>query len=537
MNTPFESLPKDLAVAHAMILAERAARDVERDARLTAEAAVAKAHTDRIVLDLELERLRFQLAKARREAFGQSSEAGARIGQFELALEDIEETLAAIEAADEMATDTPVAAFARRKPARRPLPAHLPRVQQVYPSPSACPCCAGRLHKLGEDITESLERVPASWYVIQHVREKFSCRSCEAITQPPAPSHPIARGRAGPVLLAEIATAKFCLHLPLHRQSRSFAREGVEIDVSTMADWMGAVSVALKPMVDIIEAYVLGAQRLHVDDTPVPVLAKSKTKTGRLWTAVRDDRPFGGADPPAAFYVYSPDRGGVHPEAFLRTWSGIMQADAYAGFNRLYEPGRLPGTIVEAGCWAHWRRKFYEIAALKKAPIAVEAVTRIDAIFAIDRTVNGSTPSERQAVRDQTIRPLIDALVTWLTGQRRALSPKSETAKAMDYGLKRLPAFTRFLDDGRICLSNNAAERAMRCVAIGRKNWTFAGSDAGGRRAASIYTLIETCKLNDVDPRAWLADILSRLPDHPAKRIHELLPWRWSPEITTARAA
>ena len=382
MSKLAESLPKDLAAAHAMILAERAARDVECTARLAAEAAVAQAHTDRIVLDLELERLRFQLAKARREAFGQSSEAGARIGQFELALEDIEVTLAAMEAADTTATPvTTVDGFTRRKPARRPLPDHLPRVRQVYPSPSACLCCGCRLHKLGEDMTESLERVPASWFVIHHVREKFSCRACEAITQPPAPSHPIARGRAGPVLLAEIAFGKFCLHLPLHRQSRTFAREGVEIDVSTMADWMGgagqrlrqaklsgvtgggAVSVALKPMVEVIEAHVLAAQRLHVDNTPVPVLAKGgaaqgprqaklggvgsggKTKTGRLWTVVRDDRPFGGADPPAAFYVYSPDRTGVHPEAFLRTCSGIMQADAYAGFGKLYEPGRLPGTI------------------------------------------------------------------------------------------------------------------------------------------------------------------------------------------------
>ena len=521
-----------------MILAERAAREVERQARLAAELAVAKAHADHIVLGLELERLRFQLAKARREAFGQSSEPGARIGQLELALEDVEETLAAMRVIEATAeADTTVEAISRRKPARRPLPEHLPRVRQVYPSPSACPCCAGRLHKLGEDITETLERIPARWFVIQHVREKFSCRTCEAITQPPAPSHPIARGRAGPMLLAEIAYGKFCMHLPLHRQSRAFARDGVAIEVSTLADWMGAVSVALMPIVEIIEAYVLAAQRLHVDDTPVPVLAKGKTKTGRLWTAVRDDKPFGGLDPPAAFYVYSPDRSGVHPEAFLRSWSGIMQADAYAGFNRLYEPGRSPGPILEAGCWAHWRRKFYDIAVLKKAPIAVEAVTRIDAIFAAERTINGAVPSQRQAVREQTIKPLVGDLLVWLRSQRSALSSKSETAKAMDYGLKRMPAFTRFLDDGRICLSNNAAERAMRCVAMGRKNWTFAGSDAGGHRAAAIYTLIETCKLNDVDPRAWLADVLMRLPDHPAKRIHELLPWNWSPEIAAAHAA
>ena len=521
-----------------MILAERQARDIERGARLLAEAAVVKARSERVVLDLELERLRFQLAKARREAFGQSSETGSRIGQFELALEDIEETLAAIQAADEItAATTTVEAFARRRPARRPLPDHLRRVRQVYPSPTACPCCAGRLHKLGEDITEPLERVPASWDVIQHVREKFSCRSCEAITQPPAPSHPIARGRAGSVLLAEIAYGKFCLHLPLHRQSRAFEREGVAIDVSTLADWMGAVSVALRPMVEIIEAHVLAALRLHVDDTPVPVLAKGKTKTGRLWAAVRDDRPFGGVDPPAVFYVYSPDRRGIHPETFLAAWSGIMQADAYTGFKALYEQGRSPAPILEAGCWAHWRRMFYKLADLKKAPIAIEAVKRIDAVFTIERAISGTTPAARQTVRDQTVRPLVTALVAWLRGLRNTLSSKSDVAKAIDYGLKRLPAFTRFLEDGRVCLSNNAAERAMKCVALGRKNWTFAGSDAGGHRAAAMYTLIETCKLNDVDPRAWLADLLKRLPDHPAKRIHELLPWNWAATPSTARAA
>ncbi len=520
-----------------MIRAARAAMIVERSGRLAAEAAVAKAQSERLVLDLELDRLRFQLAKVRREAFGSSSEPGSKLEQLELALEDLEETLAAMEAAAVAEADTAVGAFTRRKPARRPLPEHLPRIRQVYPGPSACPCCAGRLHKLGEDVTETLERVPASWVVIQHVREKFSCRSCEAITQPPAPSHPIARGRAGPMLLAEIASAKFCLHLPLNRQSRAFAREGVEIDVSTMADWMGAVSVALRPMVEIIEAHVLAAQRLHVDDTPVPVLTKGKTKTGRLWTAVRDDTPFGGVDPPAAFYVYSPDRSGVHPEAFLRTWSGIMQADAYAGFNRLYEPGRAPGAIREAACWAHWRRKFYDLATLGKAPLAVEAAARIGAIFAIERTINGNRSSERKAVREQTTRPLVEALGLWLGSRRGTLSSKSEIAKAMDYGLKRWPAFTGFLDDGFICVSNNAAERAMKCVAMGRKNWTFAGSDAGGHRAAAMYTLIETAKLNDVDPRAWLADILQRLPNYPAKRIHELLPWNWSASSAAARAA
>lgn len=523
-------LPSDLASAHAMILAER-------EARSTAEAAVAQARKDRIVLDLELERLRFQLAKARRAMFGQSSEHASTIGQFELALEDLEETIAAVEAtAEKEAAKTKVVAFERRKPARRPLPDHLPRVRHVYPSLSACACCGGRLHKLGEDITESLERVPARWFVIQHVREKFSCNACDAVTQPPAPSHAIARGRAGPVLLAEIAFAKFGLHLPLHRQSVTFAREGVPIDVSTMADWIGAMSVALRPLVDIIIAHVLEAARLHVDDTPVPVLAKGKTKTGRLWAVVRDDRPFGSADPPAVFYVYSPDRSGAHPQAFLATWSGIMQADAFSGFNGLYAPGRSPRPILEAGCWAHWRRKFHEIASVTKAPIATEAVARIDAIFARERAINGTAPEARLAARTERIAPLVEDLANWLRRQRGALSPKSETAKAMDYALKRWPVFTRFLEDGRICLTNNAVERAIRCVAIGRKNWTFAGSDAGGHRAAAMYTLIETCRLNDVDPRAWLADVLKRLPDHPAKRIHELLPWNWAATRPAANA-
>jgi transposase len=521
-----------------MILAEREAMAAERAARTAAEAAVLQARKDRIVLDLELDRLRFQLAKARRAMFGQSSEHGSKIGQFELALEDIEETIGAAEAtAEKEAAKTTVAAFERRKPARRPLPDHLPRERHVYPSLSACACCGGKLHKLGEDITESLERVPARWFVLQHVREKFSCNACDTITQPPAPSHPIARGRAGPVLLAEIAFAKFGLHLPLHRQSVTFAREGVPIDVSTLADWMGAISVTLQPLVDIIQAYVLAAMRLHVDDTPVPVLAKGKTKTGRLWTVVRDDKPFGGADPPAAFYIYSPDRGGVHPQAFLKTWSGIMQADAFAGFNALYETGRSPGPILEAGCWAHWRRKFHELAKLQKAPLAMEAVTRIDAIFARERTINGLAPEARLAVRTEAIAPLVDDLAAWLRRHRGTLSSKAETAKAMDYALKRWPAFTRFLGDGRICLTNNAAERAIRCIAVGRKNWTFAGSDAGGHRAAAFYTLIQTCTLNDVDPRAWLADILKRLPDHPAKRIHELLPWHWATDKATAHAA
>ena len=479
-----ESLPQDLAAAHAMIVAERAAR-------LSAEAEVAAAKADRRVLDIEIERLKLEIARLRRERFGASAERSARIAQLELALEDLEETAAAVEGTEEPMT-AEVRTVGRRKPARRPLPDHLARVRVVEPAPTACPCCGGELRKLGEDVTETLERVPARWHVIQHVREKFSCRCCETITQAPAPFHPIARGRAGANLLAEVVFEKYGLHLPLHRQSARFAREGVNLDVSTLADWVGTVSVALRPLVEAIAVHARAGPRIHADDTPVPVLAKGKTKTGRRWTVVRDDRPFAGTAPAAAAYFSSPDRSGEHAEAFLRGFSGVMQADAFSGFGRLYVPGRKDGPVIEAACWAHARRKFYEMADLKKAPIAIEAVKRIDALFAIEREINGLPADQRLAVRAERSRPLVAELEDWLRRKRPGLSAKSPVAKAIDYLLKRWPAFTRFLEDGRICLSNNAAERALRGIAVGRRNWTFAGSDAGGERAAALYTLIET---------------------------------------------
>ena len=383
------------------------------------------------------------------------------------------------------------------------------------------------LHKLGEDVTETLELVPRQWKVIQHVHEKFSCRSCEKITQPPAPSHPIARGRAGPGLLAHVLFAKYGLHLPLTRQSATYAREGIELDVSTLADWVGASAATLMAQVEAIRAYVFAAKRLHADDTTVPVLDVGRTRTGRLWTYVRDDRPFAGAGPPAAAYFYSPDRTGKHPEEHLASWTGLMQADAYAGFNRLYDAGRQPGPIVEVACWAHARRKFFDLARLNKAPVAIEAVARIDALFAIERDINGLPPEERRKVRQECSRPRIEALGAWLREQYAKLSQHSQVAKAIAYSLNSWNALVRFLDDGRLCMTNNAAERALRCIAVGRNNWTFAGSDTGGHRAAAIYTLIETAKLNDVDPQAWLADVLARLQDHPAKRIADLLPWNW----------
>ena len=534
---PASPLPDDVATLQTLLVVERAAR-------IEAEVKAQNAEAEARAWALLIEQMKFTIAKLRHERFGQSSERGAALDQLELALADLEEDASEAEAAAQIAASAAashkveVRAFVRRKPARRPLPEHLPRERIVYPALSACPCCGGGvLRKIGEDVTEMLELIPRQWKVIQHVREKFSCRSCEAITQPPAPSHPIARGRAGPGLLAHVLFSKYGLHLPLNRQSAAYAREGIDLDVSTLADWVGATAATLMPLIEAIRTHVFAAERIHADDTTVPVLAKGKTRTGRLWTYVRDDRPFGGADPPAAALFYSRDRGGEHPERHLASYTGLMQADAYAGFNRLYEAGRKAGPIIEVACWAHARRKFFDLARLNKAPIAIEAVERIDALFAIEREINGMTPKPRLAVRAERSRPLVVELETWLRGQRAKLSSKNETAKAIDYSLKRWMALTRFLDDGRLCMSNNAAERALRGIAVGRRNWTFAGSDEGGRRAAAIYTLIETAKLNDVDPQAWLADVLARLPDHPAKRINELLPWNWRPKNLAAQAA
>lgn len=491
-------------------------------------------------LDAEIENLKLTIAKLQHDQHGKSSErTSVLMEQLELQLGELVERRAQEKATDEIAAaENPASGAAKsepltppRKPARRTLDPKLPRERRVEPTPTACPCCGGKLRKLGEDVTEMLERVPASWKVIQIVREKMTCRSCEKITQPPAPSHPIARGGAGPHLLAEMLFGKYGAHQPLNRQSDIYAGEGVELDVSTMADRVGACAATLMPLRNAIEKHVHSAERLHVDDTPVPVLAKNQCRTGRLWTHVRDDRPFGGSAAPAAVYYYSTTREGEHAERQLATYTGIAQADAYSGFNGLFVEGRQidgkPAPIVEAACWAHSRRKFFELARLRKMPIAIEAVQRIDALFAIEREINGRSPAERKAVRQARSTPLIESFEIWLRGERKQLSSKGPLAKAIDYQFNHWAAFTRFLEDGRICLSNNAAERSIRGIAVGRRNWTFCGSDSGGHRAAVMYTLIETAKLNDVDPKAWLADVLARIADHPAKQIDALLPWNW----------
>jgi transposase len=527
------SLPVDLAAAHAMILAERSARH-------QAEALVSAAK-------LEIAHLKLLLAKARREQFGQTSERGKRlIDQLELQLAELEETAAEDEAAAEAAqaeAGTVVAAHVRQRPARRPLPEHLPRERVVVPPPATCRCCGGsRLAKIGEVVTETLDVVPRRWFVRQTVREKFTCRDCETISEPPAPFHVIPRGRIGASLLAMILFEKYGAHQPLNRQSERYAREGVDLDLSTMADHVGAGTAALAPLHELIRAHVLAAERLHGDDTTVPVLAKGKTITGRLWAYVRDDRPFGQGQtgPPAALFHYSRDRRGEHPERHLEGYAGILQADAYSGFAGLYTPMRAGGAVTEALCWAHARRKFFELADLARAgkappaPLAVDAVRQIDAIFAHERAINGWTAADRLAHRRAHAAPLIGKLEAWMKRERSKLSRHADVAKAIDYMLKRWPAFTRFLDDGRICLTNNAAERALRAIALGRKSWLFVGSDRGGWRAAVMYTLIGTAKLNDIDPQAWLADVLERIASHPLQRLPALLPWNWRPPAAAA---
>jgi transposase len=537
VTTP-ETLPDDIAALQAALIAA-----CERAARIEAELAIAKAKASEDEALIAHQRL--QIAKLTRQLYGPRSERRVRLlDQMELAFEELASSASEDEIAAEraVAKTTNVAAFTRKRPARQPFPAHLPRERVVEPTPTACLCCGSvRLRKLGEDITETLEVIPRQWKVIQHVREKFTCRDCEKISQAPAPFHVVARGWAGPSLLAMILFEKYGQHQPLNRQAERYTREGVPLSLSTLADQVGACCAVLTPLLRRVETHVFAAERLHGDDTTVPVLATGKTDTGRLWTYVRDDRPFGGPGPAAAMFYYSRDRRGEHPQGHLAAYAGILQADAFSGYNKLYEVDRKPGPIVAAGCWVHARRPFFVLAdivanARRKAqgkttavisPLALEAVRRIDALFDIERSINGESAERRRAVRQELSAPLVADLEVWLREQRARLSRGNDLAKAMDYLLKRWPAFTRFLEDGRICLSNNAAERAMRGVALGRRSWLFAGSDRGGQRAATIYSLIATAKMNDVDPQAWLADVLARIAEHPAHRIDELLPWNW----------
>jgi len=530
-----DSLPDDVGMLKQLLLA--------RDAELAqARAEVASARAEASSAEALITHMRLEIEKLKRDLFGTRNERKARlVEQMELQLEELEAAATEDElAAAKAAATTPVRAFTRRKPARKPFPAHLPRERVVVPGPTTCSCCgSSRLTKLGEDVTETLEAVPRQWKVVQTVREKFTCRDCEKISQAPAPFSVLPRGFAGPNVLAMILFEKYGQHQPLNRQSERYAREGIDLSVSTLADQVGGCAVLLRPLYELIRAHVLAGKRVHGDETPVPVIAKHETRKGRLWTYVRDDKPFAGPAPPAAVFFYSRDRTAQHPESHLRDYAGILQADAYAGYNRLYAAGRKPGSITEASCWAHGRRKLFELADVAAkargtlaviAPLAFEAVKRIDAIFDIEREINGRSIDQRVAVRRDRVAPLVSELEIWMRQEYGKLSRHSDVAKAMNYMLSRWQAFTRFLDDGRICITNNAAERALRGIALGRKSWLFAGSDRGGERAAVIYTLIQTARLNDVNPQAWLADVLARINDHNVQKLDQLLPWNWKSE-------
>ena len=560
MAAAVDSLPDDMETLKALVIAARVdGANAEKTAAAAciraemAEAEVARAVADAASAQALIAHQKLLIEKLKRELYGSRSERGRKLlDQLELELEEMEasarEDELAAERAAKSAGTTFVPAHTRRKPVRKPFPEHLPRERVIVPGPTECPCCGStKLAKIGEDITETLEVIPRQWKVIQVVREKFTCRVCEKISQPPAPFHVISRGRAGPNLLAMVLHNKFALHQPLNRQSETYAREGIDLPLSTLADDVGSCAAVLAPLADLIRAHVFRGERIHGDDTPVSLLAKGKTATARLWVYVRDDKPFGGPAPPAAVYFFSRDRVGDHPERHLAHYGGILQADAYAGFNRLYEPDREPAPIAEAACWAHGRRKFFVLADIaskarnKKpvvvSPIALQAVKRIDAIFAHERAINGQSAEQRAAYRREQIAPLVTDLEAWMRAERAKLSRHADPAKAMDYMLKRWDAFTRFLDDGRICITNNAAERALRGVALGRRAWLFAGSERGGDRAALMYTLIQSAKLNDVDPHAWLADILARIHDHKLTDLAALLPWNWAPRSHLELAA
>jgi transposase len=489
--------------------------------------------------DTEIEHLKLLIAKLRRMQFGRKSEKLDRqIEQLELRLDELEATQEENTCASQRPAVAAVDAKGNEKPARRSLPEHLPReVRKYLPKQDACPDCGGKLKLLGEDVSEILEYVPARFKVIRQVRPKLACACCERIVQAEAPSRPIERGVAGPGLLAHVLVSKYCDHLPLYRQSEIYAREGVELQRSTLADWVGGTSQLLAPLVEVLRRHVLSATKLHADDTPVPVLApgNGKTKTGRLWTYVRDDRPAGDITPAAVWFAYSPDRKGEHPQGHLGHFTGTLQADGYAGFDAVYETGR----IQEAACWAHVRRKFYDLHVAHKSPVAAEAMERIAALYAIEKEIRGHPADERREVRGTRARPLLDSLKQWLEETLGKLSRKSDTAMAVRYALSRWEALLRYCDDGRIEIDNNAAERSLRTVALGRKNYLFAGSDAGGERAAAIYSLIGSAKLNGLDPEAYLRNVLSRIADHPINSIDELLPWNFAPEfaMTSTSAA
>lgn len=509
------------------------------------EAELAAARAELTGVQLRIEQYKAQLAQLRRMQFGRSSEKlDARIEQLELMLEDLEEGQAARTAPAARALDQP--RRERGQPVRRPLPDHLPREEIMHDPGSVCPGCGGtRFTRLGEDVTEVLEKIPARLRVIRHIRPKLSCRCCQRIIQAPAPDLPIEKGRPGPGLVADVVVSKYLDGLPLYRQSAILAREGIAIERASLADWVGRAAWWVTPLAELIGAYILAAPIIHTDDTPIAVLApgNGKTRTGRLWAYVVDERPWQGGRAPAAYYRFSPDRRGERPRDHLTLFRGVIQADAFSGYQALTRPasvsdrvGRGP-PLVHAACWAHARRKFYDVFEATKSPIAEEALKQIGELYKIEAEITGQSAETRRAARQDRAVATLDALRDWLTAQRRRLSSKNALAKAIQYALSRWEALTRYAGDGRLAIDNNVAERALRGIAITRKNFLFLGSDAGGERAAAIYSVLESAKLNGLDPQTWLADVIDRMAKgHPINRLGELLPWNWQPQTALLAA-
>jgi len=471
----------------------------------------------------EIGRLKTLIKQLQRMQFGKRSER-LDPDQLALALEDLGADIGRVEESAPLPAPAPDTQLRRK-----PLPDNLPREDMVFDVGSlACPCCGGALHAIGESVSEMLDWVPAQLKVIRITRPKYACRSCQHVAQAPAPERPIAGGLATPGLLAHVLIAKYCDHLPLYRQSKIFARHGVELERSTLAGWVGGAAWWLEALHRRLAEHVFGSDILFADDTPVPVLdpGRGRTKTGRLWAYVRDQRSWGGPDPPAALYMYAPDRRAERPETHLARFKGIAHVDGYAGFERL----KANGDIMLAACWAHTRRKFHDVAEAENTPLAHEALRRIASLYAIETEVRGQSPAHRLAARRARSKPLIDAMHVWMETELPKLPARGALAEAIRYALVRWGGLTRFLSDGRVDLDTNPVERAIRPITLGRKNHLFAGSDGGGERWAVIASMTETAKLNGVEPYAWLKDVLARMvAGHPMNRLDELLPWAWKP--------
>jgi transposase len=524
MKIDFKNLPSKVKNLHQII----ASLAIENDSLQTQNTTLV-SEKESLLSENDLLRYQLKLLKAKR--FGRLSEKlNSQIEQLELWIEENELTCAKAVATD-FSTDSDASKeLNKEKPKRLKFPEHLAREDVILNPEATCPECGGtNWRKIADDISETLEYIPSSFKVIRHIRPRCACIACEKIVQAYAPSKAIDKGKAGPGLLAHILIQKYCNHLPIYRQHQIYLREGIEIAQSTMTGWAGQCSRLLQPLIESLQEEIFSSHHIHGDDTPVKVLAPGlgKTKTGRIWTYVRDGRPYGETEPPAVCYFYSPDRKGERPKEHLKDFKGVLHADAYSGYDQLYQNQDNPeAEITEAGCWSHTRRKFYEITVVyDKASIAISILEQISEMYKIESEIRGLDPGERMKYRQQKSKELVEKLFNDFRKYKKDLPAKSPTAKAINYALNNEAALRRFLDDGKIEIDNNAAERAMRPIAVGRKNWMFAGSDNGGHTAAGIYSLIETAKMNNINPHLYLQKVLATIQDYNHKKITDLLPW------------